>query len=41
MQVSSPTDRFKSELREIGGIMSDEWAQEAGATGAEILKAMQ
>jgi TRAP-type C4-dicarboxylate transport system substrate-binding protein len=41
MQVSSPTDRFKSELREIGGIMSDEWAQEAGPTGAEILKAMQ
>ena len=41
MQVSSPTDQFKAELKEIGRIMGDEWAKEAGATGAEILKAMK
>lgn len=41
MQVSSPTERFRSELKQIGQIMSEEWAGEAGATGAEILQAMQ
>lgn len=41
MQVSSPTGQFKAELKEIGAVMGKEWADEAGATGAEILKAMQ
>ncbi|WP_428610492.1 TRAP transporter substrate-binding protein [Sedimenticola sp.] len=41
MQVSSPTDQFKAELKEIGAVMGKEWADEAGAEGAEILKAMQ
>lgn len=41
MQVSSPAEQFKAELREIGRVMSEEWAREAGASGAEILQAMQ
>ncbi len=41
MQVSVPTAQFKSELRAVGKTMSEEWAKEAGAPGATILKAMQ
>ncbi|WP_335341579.1 TRAP transporter substrate-binding protein [Sedimenticola selenatireducens] len=41
MQVSSPADQFKAELKAIGRIMGDEWAKEAGETGADILKAMK
>jgi TRAP-type C4-dicarboxylate transport system substrate-binding protein len=41
MQVTTPADQFKAELKQIGHIMGDEWAKEAGATGTEILKAME
>jgi len=41
MQVSAPTATFKTELQKIGGVMGEEWAKEAGATGTDILKAMQ
>ncbi len=41
MQVSAPTATFKNELQKIGGVMGDEWAKEAGATGTDILKALR
>lgn len=41
MQVSSPTDQFKAELKAIGDTMGREWADEAGEAGVQILKAVQ
>ncbi|MEJ1340863.1 MAG: TRAP transporter substrate-binding protein [Candidatus Sedimenticola sp. (ex Thyasira tokunagai)] len=40
MNVSAPTAKLKSELKAIGKTMGDEWAEEAGATGSDILKAL-
>lgn len=39
MTVSQPSAQFKSELQAIGKTMADEWAQEAGEAGQEILSA--
>lgn len=41
MMVATPTDQLKKGLQTIGKTMSEEWAKEADATGAEIMKKMQ
>ncbi len=41
MMVASPSDQLQQELQAVGKTMSDEWAKEAGAEGAEIMKQMQ
>ena len=41
MKVSAPSDQLKQELQEIGRIMSEEWAAEAGEEGRQILQALQ
>lgn len=41
MQVSAPTAQLKKELQEIGKVMGEEWAKEAGARGSDILKALR
>ncbi|GAB4351073.1 MAG: TRAP transporter substrate-binding protein DctP [Gammaproteobacteria bacterium] len=41
MKVTTPTPQFKSQLQQIGKVMGEEWAKEAGEVGAQILKALQ
>ncbi len=41
MKVAKPSDELISGLQAIGKTMGNEWAKEAGDTGAEILKALQ
>ncbi len=41
MMVATPTDQLKKGLQTIGKTMGEEWAKEADATGAEIMKKMQ
>ncbi len=41
MMVAAPTEQLQKGLQAIGKTMSKEWAKEAGATGAEIMKKMQ
>ncbi|HHH40013.1 MAG TPA: C4-dicarboxylate ABC transporter substrate-binding protein, partial [Sedimenticola sp.] len=41
MVVSKPTEQFRKELQDIGRVMSDEWAEEAGENGKKILEAMR
>ncbi len=41
INVSQPSDQLKSELKAIGVTMSDEWLQEAGDAGKEIMGAYQ
>jgi len=41
MMVATPTEQLQKGLKAVGKTMSEEWAKEAGATGAEIMKKMQ
>ncbi len=41
INVQQPSDQLKSDLQAIGKIMGEEWAEEAGAIGEEILSAYQ
>ncbi|MEA3291511.1 MAG: TRAP transporter substrate-binding protein [Pseudomonadota bacterium] len=41
MQVTAPSDQLKQGLQAIGKTMGEEWAQETGEQGAQILKALQ
>lgn len=41
IKVSTPSAEFKTGLQAIGKIMGDEWAKDAGESGAEILKALK
>jgi len=40
IKVATPSDELKKGLQAIGKTMGDEWAKEAGDTGAAILKAL-
>jgi len=39
IRVAKPSEQLKADLRAIGKTMGDEWAQEAGAAGKEIMSA--
>jgi len=39
IKVAKPSEQLKADLRAIGKTMGDEWAQEAGAAGKEIMSA--
>ncbi len=39
ISVANPSDQLKADLQAIGKIMGDEWAEEAGEVGQEILSA--
>jgi TRAP-type C4-dicarboxylate transport system substrate-binding protein len=39
IKVAKPSEQLTADLRAIGKIMGDEWAQEAGAAGKEIMSA--
>jgi len=41
MTVAKPSPELKAGLQAIGKTMGEEWAKDAGDTGAEILKALQ
>ncbi len=41
MMVAAPTEQLQKGLQAVGKTMSQEWAKEAGAAGAEIMKEMQ
>jgi len=41
IKVSTPSAEFKTGLQAIGKTMGDEWAKDAGESGAEILKALK
>ncbi len=41
MMVAAPTEQLQKGLQAVGKTMSAEWAKEAGAAGAEIMKEMQ
>ena len=41
IKVAKPSEQLKADLRAIGKTMGDEWAQEAGAAGKEIMSAYQ
>ncbi len=41
IKVAKPSEQLKSDLRAIGKTMGEEWAQEAGEVGKEIMSAYQ